>query len=108
MSVSVDISWKSLNKHHEELCGDKVEVLKTDDSEIIILADGMGSGVKGQYSGHLDIQDPGNHVSKRRNPGGMCGYHQRDPSDLPGSSGSLLYLQHFTGLSQWGRLSGGI
>ena len=46
MSVSVDISWKSLNKHHEELCGDKVEVLKTDDSEIIILADGMGSGVK--------------------------------------------------------------
>ncbi|MCI9341154.1 MAG: serine/threonine-protein phosphatase, partial [Dorea sp.] len=46
MSVSVDISWKSLNKHKEELCGDKVEVLKTKDSEIVILADGMGSGVK--------------------------------------------------------------
>ena len=46
MSVSVDISWKSLNKHHEELCGDKVEVLKTADSDIVILADGMGSGVK--------------------------------------------------------------
>lgn len=46
MSVSVDISWKSLNKHGEELCGDKVEVLKTDDSDIVILADGMGSGVK--------------------------------------------------------------
>ena len=45
MSVSVDISWKSLNKHHEELCGDKVEVLSTEDSEIVILADGMGSGV---------------------------------------------------------------
>ena len=46
MSVSVDISWKSLNKHHEELCGDKVEVLKTADSDFVILADGMGSGVK--------------------------------------------------------------
>lgn len=46
MSVSVDICWKSFNKNHEELCGDKVEILKTEDSNIIILADGMGSGVK--------------------------------------------------------------
>lgn len=46
MSVSVDICWKSFNKNREELCGDKVEVLKTEDSSIIIVADGMGSGVK--------------------------------------------------------------
>ena len=46
MSVSVDICWKSFNKNREELWGDKVEVLKTEDSSIIILADGMGSGVK--------------------------------------------------------------
>ena len=46
MGISVDVAWKSLNKHHEELCGDKVEVLKTANSDIVILADGMGSGVK--------------------------------------------------------------
>lgn len=46
MSFSIDVSWKSLNKQGEELCGDKVEVLRTKDSDIVILADGMGSGVK--------------------------------------------------------------
>ncbi len=46
MGVNVEISYKSLNKHNEELCGDKVEILKTNDSDILILTDGMGSGVK--------------------------------------------------------------
>ncbi len=46
MKVSTEIAWKSLNKYKEELCGDKVEVLKLEDSDVVILADGMGSGVK--------------------------------------------------------------
>jgi len=46
MKVTIDTSYKSLNKHHEELCGDKVEIINTDTSSILILADGMGSGVK--------------------------------------------------------------
>ena len=46
MKVSIEVSWKSLNKYGEELCGDNVEILKTPDSDIVILADGMGSGVK--------------------------------------------------------------
>ena len=46
MGITVDVAYKSLNKFPEVLCGDKVEILKTDDSDILILADGMGSGVK--------------------------------------------------------------
>lgn len=46
MGIYVDLAWKSLNKYEEELCGDKVEVLHTEDSSILILADGMGSGIR--------------------------------------------------------------
>lgn len=46
MGVTVDVAYKSLNKFSEILCGDKVEILQTSDSNIMILADGMGSGVK--------------------------------------------------------------
>lgn len=46
MGIKVDIAYRSLNKNEEELCGDKVEILHTEDSHILILADGMGSGVK--------------------------------------------------------------
>lgn len=46
MGITVDMAYKSLNKYTEELCGDKVEILHTPESHILILADGMGSGVK--------------------------------------------------------------
>ena len=46
MAITVDVAYKSLNKFNEVLCGDKVELLKTEDSNIMILADGMGIGVK--------------------------------------------------------------
>ena len=42
----IDMDYRSLNHTGEELCGDKVEMVVTEQSHILILADGMGSGVK--------------------------------------------------------------
>ena len=45
--LSVDIGYKSINHAGEVLCGDHVDVVNTEDgSTVIVLADGLGSGVQ--------------------------------------------------------------
>lgn len=44
--LSLDITCKALKKQGEELCGDTVEIVRDDESTVIVLADGLGSGVK--------------------------------------------------------------
>jgi len=46
VSFYLDIGYSQLNKKGEELCGDSVETLRSDDVTVIVLADGLGSGVK--------------------------------------------------------------
>ena len=46
-NLCTDIAYQSLNKYKEELCGDRVDIIEQgENSLVVVLADGMGSGVK--------------------------------------------------------------
>ncbi len=45
--LCADIGYKSINHVGEQLCGDHVDIAQDGDSTVIVLADGLGSGVKG-------------------------------------------------------------
>ncbi len=46
-NLCTDIGWKSVNKVGEQLCGDHVKIVEQNENDIVlVLADGLGSGVK--------------------------------------------------------------
>ncbi len=44
--VHIEAFWRSLNHYGEELCGDRVMIKRGDGFFVLVLADGLGSGVK--------------------------------------------------------------
>ncbi len=67
---AVDVTTRQFSKNGEDICGDAIKISRTPDSTIIVLSDGLGSGVKanvlatmtvelatGLFSGELSLQE---------------------------------------------------
>ena len=100
MGITVDVAYKSLNKYTEILCGDKVELLQTADSNIMILADGMGSGVKANILSTL--------TSKILGTMFLNGATLEECVDTISETRGIFHLQHPAGIPQRRCLSGGV
>lgn len=59
MKVCVDIGTAQLKKDGEELCGDSIEVVSTETGHIVVVADGLGSGVKANILSRLTAKTAG-------------------------------------------------
>lgn len=53
MSIICEVGKKQLIKHGEVTCGDSVEIVRNPDETVVVLSDGLGSGVKANILSNL-------------------------------------------------------
>ncbi|WP_161484784.1 SpoIIE family protein phosphatase [Kosmotoga sp. DU53] len=56
MPIRAGVTVKQLNKYGEELCGDTVKIKKISGATIVVLSDGLGSGVKARILSSLTCE----------------------------------------------------
>lgn len=63
-ALTIETGYASINKHSETLCGDWFKVFENTDKKIIVLSDGLGSGVKANILSTLTSTILGTMLSK--------------------------------------------
>ncbi len=63
-ALTIETGYTSMNKHSEILCGDWFKVFENPDKKIIVLSDGLGSGVKANILSTLTSTILGTMLSK--------------------------------------------
>jgi len=58
-NFAVDVTTRQFSKKGEDICGDAVRVVRTSDSTIIVISDGLGSGVKANVLATLTVEIAG-------------------------------------------------
>lgn len=56
MDVQIDAFGDSINKYGEELCGNRVEIIRSEAGVTAILADGMGNGAKANMLASIAVK----------------------------------------------------
>lgn len=54
--LCVDMGWVSINKKKEKICGDYFHIVEKNDTHVLVLSDGLGSGVKANVLATLTAQ----------------------------------------------------
>ena len=93
--LCADIGYKSINHYGEQLCGDHVDIVEQgDNSTVIVLADGLGSGVKASILSTLTSKIISTMMAEGLTSGGLRIHHRGHAARVLGARGGVFHLHH--------------
>ena len=93
--LCADIGYKSINHVGEQLCGDHVDVVEQgENSTVIVLADGLGSGVKASILSTLTSKIISTMMAEGLSAGGLRCDDRGDAARLLRARRGVFHLYH--------------
>lgn len=100
-NLCAEIGWKSINHEGEQLCGDHVDIIEQDEnSTVIVLADGLGSGVKASILSTLTSKIISTMMAEGLPLEECVATIAATPADMLGARSRIFDLHHHTSYKQ--------